>query len=135
MSSEKLPLLALNRNFTLTTNRGHSIAFVKGKPTHVPRAVYQEAMAIGALPVDGEEVDLLGDEKKDAAPSDPAERAPIILKAIEDLVLGNQREDFTAAGSPTVEAVGRTVGFKVQAKEIQSVWQTYHDKKAAEVDG
>ena len=31
-------LLVLNRNYVLTTTKGHSVAFEKGKPTHVPPA-------------------------------------------------------------------------------------------------
>ena len=46
-------LLVLNRNYVLTTTKGHSVAFEKGKPTHVPPAIYQEALAIGAIPPDG----------------------------------------------------------------------------------
>jgi hypothetical protein len=125
-------LLVLNRNYVLTTTKGHSIAFEKGKPTHVPPAIYQEALAIGALPPDGEEPQIEDVVKLDNAPSDPAERAPLILAAIEKLVAENARENFTAAGSPAVGAVSEVVGFKVQAKEVATVWQQYHDKKAAE---
>ena len=124
--------LVLNRNFTLTTTKGHSIAFVKGVPTHVPPAIYQEALTIGAIPPDGEAPHVEDVVKTDNAPSDPAERAPLILDAIEKLVAENARDNFTAAGSPTVDAVSKLVGFKVQSKEIAPVWQSYHDKVAAD---
>lgn len=126
---KELPLLVLNRNYTLTSTKGHSIAFVKDKPTLVPAALYQEALAIGALPENGE-IDMLDDDKKEQAPMDPAERNPLILAAIEELVERNERGDFTAAGAPTVEAIVKIVGFKVQSKEIATVWQEYHEKKA-----
>jgi hypothetical protein len=125
-------LLVLNRNFTLNTNKGHSIAFVKGEPTHVPPAIYQDALAIGAIPPDGAEPTVQEVVKTDNAPGDPAERAPLILAAIEKLVAENARDNFTAAGSPSVEAVSKVVGFKVQSKEIAPVWQTYHEKVAAD---
>ena len=32
-------LLVLNRNYVLTTTKGHSVAFAKGEPTHVPPAI------------------------------------------------------------------------------------------------
>lgn len=124
-------LLVLNRNYVLTTTKGHSVAFVKGVPTHVPPAIYQEALTIGAIPPDGEDPHVEDVVKTDNAPSDPAERAPLILAAIEKLVAENARENFTAAGSPTVDAVTKAVGFKVQSKEIATVWQQYHDKQAA----
>ena len=65
-------LLVLNRNYVLTTTKGHSVAFEKGKPTHVPPAIYQEALAIGAIPPDGEEPQIEDVVKTDNAPGDPA---------------------------------------------------------------
>jgi len=123
-------LLVLNRNFTLATTKGHVIEFKKGVPTNVPKAVYQEALSIGAQPPDGSEPVVEDDRKKDAAPQDPAERNPLILAAIEAIIERNEREDFTAAGSPTVDAVSKEVGFKVSAREIAGQWQAYHEKKA-----
>jgi hypothetical protein len=123
-------LLVLNRDFVLTTTKGHSVAFKKGEPTHVPPAIYQEALGIGAMPPDGEAPQVEDEGKKAQAPSDPAERGPLILAAIEKLVETNERDDFTAAGSPAVDAVTKLVGFKVQAKEVATVWQAYHEKVA-----
>ena len=130
--SKSKTLLVLNRNYVLTTTKGHSVAFEKGKPTHVPPAVYQDALAIGAIPPDGEDPHFEEPVKTDNAPADPAERAPLILAAIEKLVAESSRDNFPAAGSPTVGAVSEAVGFKVQAKEISTVWQQHHDKVAAE---
>jgi hypothetical protein len=129
---KELPKLVLNRNYVLATTKGHTIAFEKGEPTHVPASCYQDAIAIGAQPADGSDPDVLKDEKTDKAPADPAERNPLILAAIEKIVAGNERKDFTAAGSPTVKAVERELGFDVDAREIAGVWQEYHEKKAAQ---
>lgn len=129
---KELPKLVLNRDYVLTTTKGHVITFKKGEPTHVPAAVYQDAIAIGAQPEDGSEPNVLKDEKTYKAPADPAERNPLILAAIEKIVAGNERKDFTAAGSPTVKAVEREVGFDVDAREVATVWQEYHEKKAAQ---
>lgn len=129
-----LPKLVLNRNFVLTTLKGHSIRFEKGVAIAVPPAVYADAIAIGALPEDGAEPNVLVDDVKDRAPTDPSERNPLILAAIEKTVSRNEREDFTAAGSPTVEVISRELGFKVGAKEIAGQWQAYHDKIAAQSD-
>lgn len=122
--------LVANRNFTLSTTKGHSIAFKKGVPQHVPPIIYQEALAAGAVPPDGMDVQVKEDVTTDNTPSDPSDRAPAIMAAIEKLVAENSRDNFTAAGSPTVDAVTRVVGYKVQAKEIATVWQVYHDKMA-----
>lgn len=129
---KELPKLVLNRDYVLTTTKGHAIAFKKGEPTHVPAAVYQDAIAIGAQPADGSDPNVLEDKKDSKAPVDPAERNPLILAAIEKIVAGNERKDFTAAGSPTAKAVEREVGFDVDAREVATVWQEYHEKKAAQ---
>jgi hypothetical protein len=128
---KELPKLVLNRDYVLTTTKGHSIAFKKGEPTHVPASCYQDAIAIGAQPEDGSDPNVLEDQKVNKAPSDPAKRNPLILAAIEKIVAGNERKDFTAAGSPTVKAVEREVGFDVDAREVAAMWQEYHEKKAA----
>lgn len=127
-----MPTLTLNRDYTLTTDKGHVIKFEKDKPTHVPQIVYADAIAIGALPSDGSDANVIEEAQVSKAPVDPAERQPLILMAIEDIVARNEREDFTAAGSPTVEAVSKVVEFKVRATEIAQAWQAYHDKKAAQ---
>lgn len=130
---KELPKLVLNRDHVLTTTKGHSIAFKKGEPTHVPASCYQDAIAIGAQPADGSDPNVIEDRKADnKAPSDPAERNPLILAAIEKIVAGNERKDFTAAGSPTVRAVERELGFDVDAREVAAMWQEYHEKKAAQ---
>lgn len=127
-----LPKLVLNRDYVLSTTKGHSIAFRKGEPVHVPASCYQDAIAIGAQPEDGSDPNVLGEETSNKAPIDPAERSPLVLAAIEQLVAKNERKDFTAAGSPSVKAVERELGFDVDAREVSAVWQEYHEKKAAQ---
>ncbi len=127
-------LLVLNRNFTLATTKGHVIQFVKGVPTAVPKSVYNDAIAIGAQPPDGTAPDIKDEEEKSDVPQDPAERNPLIYAAILKLVKRNERESFTAAGSPTVDAVSHELGFKVAAREIAGQWQAYHDAQADKSD-
>lgn len=129
---KEAPKLTLNRDYVLTTTKGHVIAFKKDEPTFVPLAVYPEALAIGALPAEGADLSALEEPAIKKAPADPAERNPLIAAAIEQLVAKNEREDFTAAGSPTVDAVSTVVGFKVGGREIAAMWQEYHEKKAAQ---
>lgn len=122
-------MLVLGRNHTLMTTMGHSIAFKKGVPTYVPPALYSQALAIGALAPEGEEL-IEAPQEKAAEPTDPGERAALVSATIEKLVAKNRREDFTAAGSPTVGAVSAALGFKVHSREIAAAWQGYFDKKA-----
>lgn len=124
--------LTLNRNFTLTTNKGHSIEFKAGVPTHVPGIVYQDALAIGAVPSEGGAPVVPVDPATPEPITDVDDRALHIMTAIKLLVERNGRGDFTAAGAPAVDAVFDITGFRAQAKEIAIVWQDYRDKKAAE---
>jgi len=129
---KELPKLVLNRDYVMSTNKGHVIEFKKGKAINVPAMVFKDAIAIGAQPADGSDPDVIDNDKKAAPPADPVERNPIIKKAILELVDANEREDFTAAGTPTVDAVSKAVGFKVSSKEIAGVWQEINDDKAAQ---
>lgn len=130
-SKPKLNLMVINnRNFTLTSTKGHSIKFEKGVPVHVPPAVLREALEAGAEHADGASPVIEEHVRTDDAPADPTDRAPLISKAIEKLVAENERDNFTAAGAPAPAAVSRVVGFKVQAKEIAPLWQLYHDIQA-----
>lgn len=124
------PRLVLRRNYVMTSSFGHSIEFIKDVPTHVPDFIYHEALAIGAQTEDGTTVDMIGEPTSDKTPNDPVERSRLITMAIEDIVERNERREFTAAGSPSVKAVERAVGFDVDAREIQTLWQKYHDDKA-----
>ena len=124
--------LVLNRDYVLTTTMGHSIQFKKGVPTNVPPSVYQAALGIGAQPPEGEAPNVPVEVDPTKPPTDAALRNPLILAAIEKIVAGNERKDFTAAGSPTVKAVERILGFDVDGREIAVMWQEFHDKKAAQ---
>lgn len=128
----KLPKLVLNRNYVLSTMVGHSIAFEKGVPIDVPPTCYAAAIGIGAVTADGAEPNVLQDKEVDRTPIDPQERSTLILVAVEELVARNDRNDFTAAGKPAVDAVNRELGFRATGKEIDTAWQRYHADKAGE---
>ena len=128
MDTTSSRMLVLNRNYVLTTTKGHAIAFEKGKPTQVPPSCYQDAIAIGAQPEDGSDPNVLEDPQTNTPPTDPAERSPLILAAIEKIVAANQRKDFTAAGMPHTKAVERETGFDVDAREVAAIWQERSEK-------
>ena len=125
----KRPLLTLNRDYTLVTTKGHVIAFAKNTPTHVPPSIYQDAIAIGAVPVDGTDPDVLDAEKKETLPMTLEEREAAIMATFDGLIERNERENFTAAGHPHFNAVSELVKFKVQGKEVAAAWQKYNDAK------
>ena len=125
----KRPLLTLNRDYTLVTTKGHVIAFAKNTPTHVPPSIYQDAIAIGAVPVDGTDPDVLSDAVAEAVPMTLEEREAAIMATFGGLVERDERGTFTAAGHPHFNAVSELVGFKVQGKEVATAWQKYNDAK------
>lgn len=127
----ELNLLVTNRDYTLVTSKGHTIEFKKGVATHVPRIVYEDALAIGAIPPDDNEaVDVT---PKPAEPTGEHEDRPAkIAAAVEEVVTTGDREAFTASGKPTVGAVSDAAGFKVSAAEVGEEWQRRADAAAAE---
>lgn len=129
MSIPNRPKLTLNRNHTMVTTKGHVIQFVKDKPTHVPPSVYQDAIAIGAVPEDGAAPDVLNTEAVAEAPLTNEEREAAITATFPGLIERNERETFTAAGHPHFNAVSELVKFKVHGKEVASAWQKYNDSK------
>ena len=137
MAAKKDPkknMMVLNRNYVLQTLMGHSIRFRAGVPVAVPPMVRHEAVAIGALPADGSDPNVLEDDAPDSAPRDPAVRTEKVMDAVLALVAKNDSDDFTASNMPKIKAVMREAGFKVDVNELKDVWQKYHEDVAAERD-
>lgn len=118
-----MPEMIMHRNKTVACLSGHVIAFVKGEPTHVPPPAIQECMAAGAIPTE----DLPQEPETEAtkAPQDPEERKAKIFAAFDALRKKNQRGDFDAAGKPQAKVVSESVGFIVEAKERNVMWNAY----------
>lgn len=117
----------LNRNFTVSSVSGHSIAFKKGEPTYVPKAMHHEVLALGAVPAGEASVDDIKFDDQDTgpeaiAPHDPAERNEVIKMALADIKTKNSRDDFTATGKPKAKVVTTALGFEVSAREIEEQW-------------
>jgi hypothetical protein len=112
----------LNRDKTISSTMGYSIAFVKGVATHVPPAMWAEVQAIGAVP-DNE----LPEEKKadTREPQDPVARKAAIMAAFEQMILSAKREDFTGTGVPHAKALAVLIGFTIDGKERDALWQEY----------
>lgn len=123
--------MVLGRTYMLATTKGHMIKFTKDEPTHVPDVCIPDAVAIGAMPVDGSAVDVIGDEKRKVeGPSDPVEREKDLLAAVELIVGQNSRKDFTGAGVPSTDAMTRVLGYDIGAAERNAIWQVYCNNKA-----
>jgi hypothetical protein len=127
-----MPWFKLNRNFALSTTKGHSVNFKKGERTWVPTLIISEAMAIGAVPedpkdveaVEAPEVKVLTDERRKAA----------IFAAFEKLMLRSQRGDFTASGQPHPRKLEDILGFDMIQREREALWEEYNAMKAEEAN-
>lgn len=117
--------MKLNRNHTHASLYGHTIRFVKDEPIEVPAMLFPELLAIGAEFADGEGL-AAEPEREDNEPH-PDERADLVLKAALAIAERNDNDDFTASGTPKVEAVTSTAGFKVTGKEVAAAWQRRAD--------
>jgi hypothetical protein len=125
--------MVLGRSFTLATTKGHVIRFEKGVPVFVPPICIPDAIAIGAQPEDGSDPSELVKEpeaKTFDGPSDPVKREEALVDACKKIESMNARNDFTAAGVPSTDAMTRVTGFAVGAAERNKAWQAYSDLKA-----
>lgn len=119
----------LNRNKVVTSTKGHTIEFIKDVPVRVPPEMHSEVMAIGAIPCDELPVE---DEVKTAEPNDPTERKNLIKRTMEQLVIRDKREDFTASGLPDVRALKELMGFGINHKERDALWAELQAEKRGE---
>ena len=101
---------------------GHFIRFVKGEPTEVPREMWSDVQAAGAVP----ESDLPSDEPVAVTVThDPVERQQKYFDAFASLEERNERGDFTASGLPNSKTLEKLVGFQVVNNERDSMWEKY----------
>jgi hypothetical protein len=118
-----MPMMKLHRRYRLATTKGHAVQFEPDVPVYVPPAIVSDAVAIGAVPVDGE-VDVTPQDppKRNAGPADAADRERALIDVFARLVAANERRAFTAGGVPTAAAVEDLTGFEVSRREINDAW-------------
>lgn len=119
----------LNRHHTLQTTLGHSIGFTKGEPVHVPSELWAAAQAIGAVPEDELPEAKIADTKE---PADSVERKAAIFAAFEALVLAGKRDAFTGTGVPHAKSLASQLGFILDNKERDILWQEFNLAKAGD---
>lgn len=111
-------IMKLNRDYTLGSTLGHRVRFGKNAETRVPDICIEEAIAIGAERVDGKDhFEELAKAKGEVQPMSPIARQEAVKAALETIVERNNRDDFTAAGNPTLKALAKETGFKVDKNE------------------
>ena len=118
---------SLNRNHTLQTTTGHTIAFKKNELTHVPPEAVGAAVAIGAVP----ETDAPETIHMSREPANPAVRKAMLMAAIGQIVDTGGRDDFSGTGAPHQRAIAAIVGFSIDERERNALWDEYMQGKAA----
>ena len=113
----------LSRDRTYASVLGHAVEFKKGVPTHVPPELYAEVQAIGAVPDD--EIEDAPSAVKTNEPQDPNKRKEDVFAAFEMLALRDERGDFTAGGSPRDQVLEPILGWKLSAKERDTLWAEF----------
>lgn len=113
-----------NRDFTVSSLTGHTLRFKKDEPRFVPAAVRRECLRHGIIPVEGEEMPIKDEGKKDPNPPPIGEDRDIaIQEAIELLIERDDRGDFTGAGIPKVEAIEKICEFNIDAGERDRIYR------------
>ena len=121
-----ISMIAL-RNVTLRTTSGFCVRFEKNVPTPVPENCVEDAMAIGAVPV--EPKDIEPEETLYTPEPTGIQREEAFIAAIEMLVEENSRNKFTAGGKPTRGAIRDALGFDVDNREINAMWTKYKEMR------
>jgi hypothetical protein len=120
-----------NRNFTLRTTTGHIIAFEKGKEQFVPFVARNEALKLGCLPVDGQDMDIEVLEAERATPVrvDGELRAALVYAVIDEIVKRNNNKDFDSGARPHAKVLSKRLGFDVSADERTKAYDLYREIK------
>lgn len=123
-----MPMMKMNRNFTVRTTAGHAIRFERGVEKMVPDngVVVEECMRFGAefcKETDAIEMQDEITEKKERVIA-PSQRRKKAIELMEEMCKhsGEFRDAFTAANRPKVEFVKEKLGFDVSGEEIKDWW-------------
>jgi len=118
-----MPLFTLHRNHVLRTTTGHAIEFRKGTPTLVPHLLIEDAIGIGAVPVEG--MESVSPEAPEAVVLTPAQRKAALFAAFETMAQRGDRADYTASGTPNAKRLPALTGFEVQLGERDIAWTEF----------
>lgn len=122
-----MPDMKMNRDFILNTKNGVKVFFTKDEPAWVvPRAV-EEARRFGAEFVN--EDDKAKIEETENVKKNEVKRAPVgdelddkLRSVLEEFIMRNSRDDFTASGTPKMDLVKAQLGFDVSKAAVSKVW-------------
>ena len=120
--------MVLNRDLVLRTRKGYGFTFKKGEPIFVPERCHDDVLAIGGEFVEEKDKQAAvaklaeKDEKKKTAVPEGKAREKVLRDAIELMLARDEREDFGGNGAPVLARLSSIVGFNVNAKERNDLW-------------
>ena len=125
----------MHRDRVVASTAGHVIGFKKGEPTYVPPEARKDVMQAGGIPED-EDFDPDAEAKAKRAaentePVDPVEREKAVFAVFEKLTLRNERGDFTANGVPNAKVLKAELGWELQGRDRDVLWEQFQQKGAA----
>ena len=115
------------RNMTVASKSGRSASFVKGIPTYAPPQMHAELIAMGIVPTEEiPEVEVDGVKE----PTVLAEREAAVFATFEKIILRGKRGDFAGTGSPHAAVLSKELGWSIDGKERDILWQKFQADKA-----
>ncbi len=117
------------RDITVCSKSGRSVAFKKGVPTYAPDQMHAELIQNGILPTED-----IPEPADDGAPKEPtvlSEREAAVYAAFEKLILRGKRNDFAGTGAPHASVLSKELGWDIDGKERDILWQKFQADKAA----
>lgn len=126
-----MPEMMLNRDYVLSTLKGHRIAFRKDTPTYVPNNCVVDATAIGAQFLDGTSHTPEEVPSGPAAPDDASMKKQQVFAAFHEMVDRGNRDDFTAAGQPNKYAVDRILGWSLDMRDRNKYWEMFKTEQGS----
>ena len=117
------------RNMTVASRSGRSVEFKKGEPTYAPDQMHAELIAVGIVPA--EEIPEPEDDGGVKEPTVPSEREAEVFAAFEKLILRAKRGDFAGTGAPHAAVLAKELGWSIDGKERDVLWQKFQADKAA----
>ncbi len=117
------------RDITVASKSGRSVFFPKGVATYAPDQMHAELVQNGILPT--VEIPEPADDGSVKEPTISAERQAAVEAAFEKLILRNKRGDFAGTGAPHVAVMSKELGWTLDGKERDALWQAFQAGKAA----
>ena len=115
------------RDMTVSSRSGRSASFLKGIPTYAPPQMHAELIAKGIVPTEEiPEVVVEGAREPKVA----AEREAEVFAAFEKVILRAKRNDFAGTGAPHASVLSKDLGWDIDGKERDILWQKFQADKA-----